>query len=65
MTMTSPPTASRRNVTERSAVTDEDIAALKAMVPGMGMMDYRSALANTKDLPDAADWLRHIRISHI
>jgi len=63
--MTTPSTASRRNVTERSAVTDEDIAALKAMVPGMGMMDYRSALTNTEDLSDAADWLRHKRISHI
>lgn len=53
------PSPARKSDVERAAVTDENVAALKALVPGMPVMYYRSALANTEDLAEAADWLRH------
>jgi translation elongation factor EF-Ts len=54
-----------RDAAEKAALTEENIASLRALVPGMSVMDYRAALANAYGVEEAVVWLRHKRLSHI
>jgi hypothetical protein len=60
-----PDTSMLRDAAEKAAPTEENIASLKAKIPGMSLMDYRAALANAGAVEEAVIWLRHKRLSHI
>lgn len=50
---------------EATTTTNADIEALKALQPGLHLMDYKAALKYTSSVAEASEWLGDKRKSYL